>query len=259
MQIQKINENINRYTIPYKDIYTTVYTVRFDGEYILFDAASYDSDIDELVVPMLTSLGITKDNLKYVFISHNHKDHAGGLARLLHYYPDVTVISGSDDLKNKLAPAKFINPDDMQEFECGFAVVKIPGHTRDSAALYDKRTKTLITGDSFQLFGIFGSEDWGANIGLPKEHLEAVSKVSKLDVESIYTAHDYHPYGYAYIGREAVENALDAASRPLLTMKKMIKSHPELSDAEIRIMYNSCANIPPVREGVFRAVREADI
>ena len=257
MKIQKINENIKRLIIPYKDIYTTVYTVKFDTGYLLFDAASYDTDIDEYVLPALTELDITRENLKYVFISHNHCDHAGGLARLLEFYPDSCVISRSPTLAERFSEAKIISPEDMQKIEDCFTVVAIPGHTLDSAALYDERTKTLITGDSLQMFGIFGSEDWGANIGLPKEHLEALANLLKMDIENMYAAHDYHPYGYAYVGREAVENALDAASRPLLTMKKMIENNPTLTDAEIREMYNSSAHIPPVREGVFRAVREA--
>ncbi|MBE6548703.1 MAG: MBL fold metallo-hydrolase [Ruminococcaceae bacterium] len=256
MKIQKINENIYRFTISYKDIYTTVYTVKFDTGYLVFDAASYDEDIDNYVVPMLTELGITRENLKYVFISHNHRDHAGGLSRLLDFYPGVTVISRSPALAEAFPETKFISPEDMQKIENCFTVVAIPGHTLDSSALYDERTKTLITGDSLQLFGIFGSEDWGANIALPTEHLEAVEKLRGMDIESIYAAHDYHPYGYAYVGREAVENALDAASRPLLTMKKMIENNPDKTDAEIREMYNSSAHIPPVRERVFHAVRE---
>ena len=78
-----------------------------------------------------------------------------------------------------------------------------------------------------------------------------------MDIENIFTAHDFHPYGYAYRGREAVENALDAAIRPLLTMKKMILSHPSLTDAEIKELYCASAAIPPVSERVFDAVRLA--
>lgn len=257
MKLQTINENINRIVIPYKDIYTTVYTVKFDTGYMIFDSASYDEDIDGILLPALTELGITKENLKYVFISHNHRDHAGGLARFLDFFPDVTVISRSPALAERFPDKKFICPENMQRIERDFIAVAIPGHTLDSAGLYDVRTKTLITGDSLQLFGIFGSEDWGANIGLPAEHLEAVERLSKMDILEIYASHDYHPYGYAYLGKEAVENALDSACRPLITMKKMIENNPTLTDAEIREMYNSSAHIPPVRERVFQAVRES--
>ena len=257
MEIQRINEKINRMTVPYKDIFTTVYTVEYDGGYLLFDAASYPSDVDEYICPMLDTLGVPEESLKYVFISHKHTDHAGGLSRLLELFPKVTVISSSEALREKHSGASFITPPEGELIEGVFSLVNIPGHTSDSIALCDHRSKTLITGDSLQLYGLFGSEEWGSNICFPAEHLLAVRKLLDMDIENIFTAHDFHPYGYAYRGREAVENALDAAIRPLLTMKKMILSHPSLTDAEIKELYCASAAIPPVREPVFAAVRLA--
>ena len=148
-----------------------------------------------------------------------------------------------------------ISPEDNAELCEAFRLVTVVGHSPDSAALYDTRTKTLITGDGIQLYGLFGSGEWGANIGLPKKHLEELSKLRKMDIESIYAAHDYHPYGYAYIGREAVAAALDASERPLFEIKKLIEDNPALTDSEIREIYNSSPNHPTVREGVIRAIR----
>ena len=69
MNIQKINENIHRLTIPYKDIYTTVYTVKTDRGVLIFDSASFDEDIENYILPFLNELEITPDMIKYVFIS----------------------------------------------------------------------------------------------------------------------------------------------------------------------------------------------
>lgn len=91
----KLNETIDRLTIPYKNIFTTVYLVRCGRENILFDAASYDSDIDEYVLPWLKELRVTE--LRYVFISHNHTDHAGGLGRLMAAFPDAVIVSWHSD------------------------------------------------------------------------------------------------------------------------------------------------------------------
>ena len=75
-----------------------------------------------------------------------------------------------------------------------------------------------------------------------------------MDIESIYTAHDFYPYGYAYIGKEAVKNALSACRTPILEIKAMIEENPTLTDVEIREKYNS-QKLPTVRLGVFTAVR----
>ena len=64
-----MNENIHRITLPYKDIFTTVYTVKTEKGVLLFDAASFDTDLDEYIQPMLDALQITAEDLKYIFIS----------------------------------------------------------------------------------------------------------------------------------------------------------------------------------------------
>ena len=256
MEFQRINEFVHRGTLPYKDIFTTVYTVKIEDGYLLFDAASYDHDIDGELIPALSSLGIHEGNLKYVFISHKHLDHAGGLCRLLHYFPNVTILSRSPLLAKEHPDRDIRFFEDMASVGGCLKAVTVPGHTEDAAALYDTRTGMMLTGDALQLYGIFGSGAWGSNITLVSDHLNAIEKLRSMDIESIYTAHDYHPYGYAYLGREAVENALDACTRPLLTIKKMIERTPELSDAEILKNYQGSVRIPTVSERVVAAVRE---
>lgn len=255
MKIEHIGEYITRTTIPFKDIFTTVYTVKTEEGFLLFDTASYECDVDDVILPTLKELGITEDNLKYIFISHRHGDHAGGLRRLLTYFPKTTVLSRSASLAQETPEGIFHSPEEGEKILGHLSVVTIVGHTRDAAAIYDERTKMLITGDCLQLFGIFGSGEWGANISFPAEHLAEIEKLGKMEIESIYTAHDYHPYGYAYIGREAVENALDASARPLLTMKKMIENHPDCNDDMISDLYHASAKLPTVATRVFAAVR----
>jgi len=253
--LTKINENISRLTLPYKDIFTTVYTVSYGEGAILFDAATYESDIDSIIVPTLCELGI-EDKLKYVFISHNHGDHAGGLEFLLKHYPSICILTRSQALKEKYGEYNVRLIEDGEDLLGIFRVVAIPGHTLDSAALYDTRTKTMITGDSLQLYGIFGSQDWGSNIAFASEHISAVDALRKMDIEKIYTAHDFHPYGYAFVGKEAIARALDACTEPLRNIRELILANPEKTDAEIREIYNASADIPPVREGVFHKMRE---
>lgn len=256
MKTERINEYVTRHTLPYKDIFTTVYTVKAEGGYLLFDTASYDADVDDGILPALDALGITEENLKYIFISHNHRDHAGGLGRLLSYFPNTTVLSRSPALAEKYPQAKIHAPEDGEALDAYLSVVTIPGHTADAAAIYDKRTKMMLTGDALQLYGIFGSGEWGSNVRLPKEHLDAINKLKTMDIESIYTAHDYHPYGHRYLGKEAVENALDACARPLLTIQKIIESNQTLSDEEITAKYQHSVTIPTVGCHVIAAVRE---
>lgn len=256
-QFERIGEDLYRLTIPYKDIYTTVYLLREKGEAVLFDAASYDEDADEVIVPALKDLGVTGDALKYVFISHNHGDHAGGLARLLAHYPTATIVSRSPKLCEKYEGYSFLFPEEGQMLLGAFRVVPIVGHTEDSAALLDTRAGTLITGDCLQGYGLVGSGDWAANINFPAEHLKALERLEKMPLSAIYAAHDYLPYGYRAVGRESVKRYIEACREALFEIKEMILSAPNEDDAAIRARYNAREKSPTLRETVVQAVRAA--
>ena len=256
-RFEKITENIYRITTSYKDIFTTVYLLIADQGMILFDAASFDQDIDEVIAPALFELGVTSKNLKYVFISHAHTDHAGGLARFTARYPDTTIVSRSAVLSKKYEGHPFLFPEEGEMLLDTYRVIPIVGHTQDSAALLDTRTNTLITGDCLQLWGICGAEDWAANINFPTEHMQALSKLEKMPLAAIYTAHDYYPLGYFAVGREAVARYLDACTEPLLRVKSLIAENPAATDGEIRALYNAQEGIPTIREAVVKAVRKS--
>lgn len=246
---------IKRLVLPYKDIFTTVYLIKTPKGAILFDTASYDEDIDNAIIPFLAENDVTAKTLKYVFISHNHKDHAGGLKRFMQIYPDTCIVSRSDALAKNYKAYHVYSPKDGDLLLDTLQIVTIPGHTQDSAALLDTRTKTLITGDSLQLYGIVGSEDWACNITLPKEHFEALEKVRTLNATNIIAAHDYYPYGYNAIGEGEVARVLDACIAPLEHLQEIILQNSALDDSSVREIYNSTEHIPTIRETVVAAMR----
>jgi len=258
-EIIKINEHIHKILLPYKDIFTSVFTVSTPNGVVLFDAASYEEDAENYILPMLETLKISKADLKYIFISHNHGDHAGALAALLKHFPDVTVLSRSKSLCEKYPGFKVYAPKDGEAVLGDLKVVTIPGHTEDSMALYDTRTNTLITGDSLQVYGVFGSGDWGANIGFPVEYLKAVDKVRKLNVAEIYAAHDYHPYGCSACGTAEVNKMLDGCVEALEKICKFVRENLSKSDAEIRESYNAPKELPTIGTRVVSAIRDAVI
>lgn len=251
---EKITKNMYRITTPYKDIFTTVYLLIAEKGAILFDAASFDTDVDDVLVPALAELGITP---QYVFISHNHRDHAGGLARFTVCYPETTIVSRSPVLREKYEGHPFLFPEEGTMLLDTYRVVPIVGHTQDSAALLDTRTNTLITGDCLQLWGICGSEDWASNINFPTEHWQALNNLETMPIAAIYTAHDYYPLNYFAVGEEAVVRYITACREPLLRVKELILSNPEADDATVRALYNTTEGIPTIREAVVKAVRKS--
>lgn len=252
----KIGSFVTRYTTAYQDIFTTIYVLQAPDGVILFDTASYDTDIEDHVLPLLKRLRIDLDQIRYLFVSHNHRDHAGGLPRMALAANRAEIVSRSPALKEQYGD-RVVVPEDGAYLLDVFRVVTIPGHTPDSMGLLDTRTNTLITGDSFQLYGIFGSGKWGANISLPAEHLAAIEKVRAMQVDSILCAHDYHPYGCRACGREEVDRLLDACKAPLMEIAALLRTHPQLDDEEICTKYHEAAARPTLGQHVVREMRAA--
>ena len=252
---EKLSEFVCRTTIPYKTIFTTVWTLRTPEGVVLIDAASYDNDAVDHVLPFLEFAGVKKDEIKYVFITHDHTDHAGGLKGLLKELPHVTVVSRNPKLAELHPDAKFRIPEDGEALTPDLQVVAIPGHTIDCAAILDKRTNTLLSGDCLQLYGIVGNEDWACNIPYTTQYFASVEKVRAMKISQVLTAHDYYPSGYRADGAAQVEKALDDCLEPL----KMIRENPELDDEAIRAKFNALDGLPTVRATVVAGVRKAGV
>lgn len=247
-----ISPRIRRITIPYKDIYTSVFILDTKEGTILFDTAFSDYDVDTFILPELT-----RRNLRYIFISHNHRDHAWGLDRLMEVYPKATIVTQNDDLAEKFAKFSVLRPKDGDLLLDIFRVVNIPGHTADSQGLFDESTGTLFTGDALQLYGIWGGSPWGACIRCIPEHLEALKKLRELPVIDLLMAHDYHPYGNEVYGTEEIHKCLDICAEALEKVKEVVAAHPELDDQAAADLYNKDSGLPAVPAFVVEAVRNA--
>ena len=252
-----INENVYRLTTAYMDVFTTVYALKSPNGDILFDTATYDEDVEDRILPFLKQLGITPQTLKYIFISHNHTDHSGGLQRLMQLFPNECIVSRSAELQEDYRDYTVLCPKDGEVLLDTYRVVTIPGHTEDSTALLDMRTMTLITGDCLQLYGIRGSGNWASNISYHAVHLEAIEKVRAMGVETILTAHNYEPYGYRADGKAEVNQMLDACIAPIYRLKQMICENPDMDDEQIRQMYNDPVGRLSIKPKVVAAMRKA--
>lgn len=252
--MEHITNDIFRLKVPFDTIYTSVFYVKIKEGLLIFDAATYDSDVTDYIVPEIAELGYGTEDVKYIFISHKHSDHSGGLKKLLELCKNVTVIAKSEELKENYQGISFVNPKDGYEITKELQVVTIPGHTLDSIALLDKRTNTVITGDCIQLYGPFGSGDWGSNITHLKEHFEALSKLKTMDISLICASHDYHPLGNEYKGDDILK-AYELCVKPLKEIKEFINENPEMNEKQLAELYNK-REVPNVGSWVFKAIKE---
>ncbi len=182
---QKEENGIYRLTVPFEAIYTTVFALTNSGKWMLCDTATNELDVKNYILPALCKLGATPD---YIFVSHSHKDHSGGLEALIKAFPNAKIITEPTVVFDR------------------FCVISLKGHSKDSLAVFDKETKTLLSFDCLQQRGI---DKYVNGISDKVEYLKSIEKVRSMEVERIIFSHDYVPCGYSARGKSEIENALN--------------------------------------------------
>ncbi|MDR0853649.1 MAG: MBL fold metallo-hydrolase [Clostridiales Family XIII bacterium] len=164
---------------------TNVYLVWDDvsKEAMLIDPADGEQAIEQAIAQ-------EKLTLKYIFLTHGHGDHIGGLPAFLEIYPDAELVCGEDEeemltnAKRNFSSEIFgqnleFHPDflvaDGSELKLGdivFKVIATPGHTRGGISLYVKGidpafesggTGTLFSGDTLFRESIGRTDLWGGS------------------------------------------------------------------------------------------------
>lgn len=199
---ERIDEGLYRLRIPFEELNTTVYLVLLDGGAALIDAASDEGDVVNYVLPALEKLGIPPEAIKLLLLTHSHGDHAGGLSALRTWIPH--------------AKARSMTPFDLSDFMLlhdgdliggRLEVIHLPGHTEESCGYFDKKTKTLLSGDCLQLAGVGKYIHGINNRGL---YRSSVRRLMNMDILRIVAAHEYVPLGSIAEGKGAVRDYLEA-------------------------------------------------
>ena len=187
-EMKKFNEeieNIYRLKVPYFSVYTSVFLVKLGKGLLLIDCATTDEDVDGIIIPALRELGYELSDVDFLVLTHRHEDHAGGKNRILYHTPNVKVIE---------KPC---------EIDCYVSIYEMPGHTKDFIGVYDKRTKTLISGDGLQGAGI---KQYRTSLEDKEGYLETIERIrADENIENVLYSHEYEPwYENSALGRERV-------------------------------------------------------
>lgn len=184
---------------------------------------------------------INPEQLKYIFVSHIHIDHAGGSWKFVKEFPWIKIIVHEKGAKHLIDPKKLIDAskntlgkiynywgdpepvpesnivqvgDQYFEKEFGVKVIYAPGHASHSTALYHEESRTLFPGDSagMLIFGE-GGKLWPAAPPpfFLDQFLESIKKLQSLSLSRICYPH----YG--------------CSGRPYAMIEEAIKTYNELS------------------------------
>lgn len=202
MKIDNLGAGLFRILIPFDgDVTTTVYVVLLEDGVVLIDSATYPTDVDNYIIPALDELKIPIESVKYLLLTHNHGDHAGGAKRLLEVAESATIRASFVFDSPKFSPLT-----DGELIGGRLQAVSLPGHTQNSVGFLDLKTNTLLSGDCLQLEGV---GKYRNGIGYPSLYIESCEKLKKMNISRIVTAHEYDPLGSIANGKDEVEKYLD--------------------------------------------------
>ena len=200
MNIDIIDIGVYKLNIPFQNFTTSVYIyICMDGVAII-DCATYPSDVDSYIIPVLEELGVS-DDVKYILLSHWHGDHRGGLGRLSEVYSEAVVATACD-----IAGREICLADDMVIIG-NLRAIAVPGHTDDSFGFLDTASNTFLSADCLQLDGI---DKYRNGIEDLNTYISSIERLKSLNIKRIVAAHEYLPLGSIADGYDAVGRYLDA-------------------------------------------------
>ncbi len=180
---------VHRLRIPFEALYTSVFLIEADNVRILVDCGANSDDVDGQLVRALCARGIALSDVDMLILTHKHRDHAGGLARVLELAPDIKVVKEVCRLAN------------------GVVTYPLAGHTADCIGVLDERSHTLITCDGLQGAGV---DKYPCSTDDRDAYLATLGRIQSDErVENLLFSHAYEPFCTDRMtGRESVLECL---------------------------------------------------
>lgn len=201
-RFEPINEDILRLYVPFMSVATSVFLVKSVSGYILIDCATTKEDVTDIIIPAIKAESIELSEIKYILITHRHDDHAGGLDELMNQIPGA-VIGMSSLASERMPSVEGKGFADGELIDSTLKAYLLPGHTDDCMGYYHLPSKTLISGDCVQQYGI---GVYGCGLESPTMYRKTLERLlADGDIENIIPSHEYTPLGDADYGREAYE------------------------------------------------------
>lgn len=156
----------------------------------LIDSGESGAEIDAFFVPALEKLNLCPGDVGCLLSTHTHLDHVGGHSRFREISGCQIRMAEASAEKCSFHCDAWIRDNELLGGR--LRLLYTPGHTKDSVSWWDEKTRTLISGDSFQAEGTYG-------VGLalldePRLYEQSVRKMREREPECIVAGHSFAPF-----------------------------------------------------------------
>ena len=267
-RFEQIADDISVLRVPCGSVATNIFLVGDkDVGWALIDSAHCAQAVDGFLVPALADCGLLPDDLSFLLCTHTHGDHVGGHRRIRELAPGVRILAAKQQTEKLSDPFRFakairdafpgyspapdpalrgVSPDG--EISPGellldrLELIPTPGHDTDSVCFLDRKTQTLLCGDSLQGAG---TPAQGLALYMDLDaYCETLARVSILRCENLAAGHAFLPYGDILSGEAAVNAFLDLSSETVVQY-----------DAFIREQWQDGVSAPDIARGLLRETK----
>lgn len=189
ISLEKMDKNLkNVWMIEGMGLSSNIY-ILLSSEITLIDTGAGNEE--NRVSPHLERMKLKMEDIKKVILTHNHVDHAFGLMEILERADPVVHIhqNDSDPMRQILSKRVSLKPLKGGELiDVGFPlrVIHTPGHTEGCICLYDKKSKSMFSGDTVFSGGEFGRTDLGGN---PWKMVDSLEVLTHISVKNLLPGH----------------------------------------------------------------------
>ena len=254
--LHRITDHISLIKVKFHNVFTSVFLVKLDTGYALFDSATTECDVKDTIMPAISMAGIKPIEVRFLFISHTHGDHFGGARALLSALPEAALVLFDRDRAEKEGFGDRLFSGGSVEYS-PLVAIPLSGHDRHCLALLDPRTRTLLSGDAVQLYGI---DRWGTGVFDVEGYLNSLDRISAMDVERLVTSHEYYPLGQIAEGGEEIDRYLATSREAILELIALVSASDASPEETAKAITEAKRKIEPSfpaqQTGTIKAIRE---
>ncbi|GIE75586.1 hypothetical protein Aph02nite_15360 [Actinoplanes philippinensis] len=184
--------------------FVAVYLLVRGGEVAVVDTGTAGSA--GAVETGLKAAGLSWASVKHVILTHQHPDHAGGLAEMVPQL-SATLYAGTDDVAAIDAAGKPIQAVKDGDEVFGLQMIGTPGHTLGHVSVFEPGTGVLVAGDALRNQNVLegSAPQYTADAA---QAAASVKKLAGLDVRAILPGH----------GRPITDGAKEALQKLAATL-----------------------------------------